>query len=713
MNESNLRRAGEVMERLRHSAHYMQTRYYSEWEQSIKAYRCQRDPELDHNGKPDPTQTSLGMPDTFGYTRRVVARSTAQLPQFRFKARNERLRDLIGHTLMYQWDKAGLQMQQKKHMLQTALLGWSVRAWYWCRNKTMRRRRVNPINQSSWPEIKKSYGIDLAAIQANLPPEEAGAATAEIIANLLLEHGRGDYLPIEYEYIPYEGPSCEFVLAADVFPDPDADNLQKGFLITRRTRSLSWLREQQQFYKSSDPQIAQNIEEMIRDLPGGSQRDRSFLSSDAEDFRSIMERAYGFNHSVQGNSQNYSEPVWTITEEHVPGSNPRLRMVGDQGHFICDIPYPYDLEGRIAFTEAKLLDDLWGPAGDSVPRILSGLQELHNRTVGVRTDLAYSILRPLVGTSDRSLWENPDQLKRGSGMRLVYMRGGRDAMWTHNDGPAAAAVAVGLQDESGLMRMWQMGTGESNMSMAAGVDPQQGRTATGAKLMAFNTDVLTKDFVDMFTATSIRPDAEMMYLLNRSEMTEPVEFDRTPYRRDYSAESYDPKRVEWAKVTPEDFQEDGEIVVEAGSMLAEDDEANMRRAMTVVQTIGPWPNVNKDTLRDSVLTAMGYGSRLAEFIPPPMPQPPAQPPVRANLSVSFNGMDLLANAEALGVPPAQIMELLLSSAGMMPEQQQQQQGPPLPPAGMPVPPGMVPPEMMGDQMPDQDPESAMAAIGLQ
>lgn len=696
---SNEKRAGEIMERFRASARYMESRYYTEWAKVVKAYRCQRDPEKDQFQKDDPTQTSLGMPDTFGYVRRIVARCTAQLPQFRFKARNERLRDLIGHTLMYQWDKAGIQAQQKKHLLQAALLGWSVRAWYWSRQSVIRRRRINPTDQSQWDAIKQHYGVDLAAMQASLPPEVAGMAITETITQLLMEHGRGDYLPIEYEYIPYEGPMCEFVLASDVFPDPDADDIQKGFLITRRHRSLSWLRERQKFYEKTNPEIGQNIEELIKKFPQGSSRQRNF-NRDSQDFRLMLEQAYGFENRVATESLNFREPVWLITEEHVPGSSPRLRMVGDEDVFICDIPYPYDLEGKIAFTQAKLMDDMFGPAGDSVPRIMNGVQQLHDRVVNVRTDLAYNILRPLIGTSDRRLWENPEQLKRGSGMRLVMMQGGKDSMWTHNDGPAAAAVAVGLQDESALMRMWQVGTGESNMSMAAGVDAQQGRTATGARLMAFNTDVLTKDQIDTFTHSSIRPDAEIMYLLNRSEMTKPVEFDRTPFRRDYRSENYDPKRVEWESVKPEDFQEDGEIVVEAGSMLADNDEANMQRAMVTIQALGSWPNVNKDTLRDMVLTAQGFGARLADFIPPPMPQPPAEPPMRGNLSMSFNGMELLSAAPELGLSPEQMMQLIARAAGIMPDQQQGAgpNGPPLPPPGAPVPPGEVPPQMLPPEM---------------
>src|SRR5262245_15042769 len=98
-------KAGEASECKRESERWMAANFYEEWLQASKAFYCERDPELDDNGKPDTTQTSLGMPDTFANVQRTVARITAQIPDIRFHAKDEAIAELISRTLMWNWDR--------------------------------------------------------------------------------------------------------------------------------------------------------------------------------------------------------------------------------------------------------------------------------------------------------------------------------------------------------------------------------------------------------------------------------------------------------------------------------------------------------------------------------------------------------------------------------------------------------------------------------
>lgn len=337
------------------------------------------------------------------------------------------------------------------------------------------------------------------------------------------------------------------------------------------------------------------------------------------------------------------------------------------------------------------------------------MQAAHNRAWCLRYDLTDKILRPIIGTTDRELYENPSLLNKGKGYRIVKMRGPND-VWVQPEQAAIAAAAQGMGDESGIMRMWQLGTGESNMSMAADVDPRQNATATGARIMAYAADVVTKDLVQMFN-DSLTDDANMMYLLNRSELTQPLEFEGSAYERKFTTSE---RRENWIKSEPLMFQEDAEIVVETGSTLAADDEVNKQQVIQLYQFGNGNPLWNQEKLRDIILIAHNQGSNLQEWAAPP--QPPVQPPPpqpKASVSVSVKGEDLAMPSPALTA----VMQDVGISITPQPPQPQPEEGmagpggpPPSPPAGPQPGPQMAqepqspapPPPPMMPEPPPQD-----------
>jgi len=299
------------------------------------------------------------------------------------------------------------------------------------------------------------------------------------------------------------------------------------------------------------------------------------------------------------------------------------------------VEHPYDLQGKIPFTDCVLIDSMLCGIGDSTARVMRGLQLLHGRQVNRRQDLIYNILRPLIGTTNRELMENPDLIKRHGGFRLVYMRGPGD-MWTQPEQAAMASAAASLGDEQGLLRLMQMLTGESNMSQMANVDPSQNRTATGARLMQANIDVLTKDLNDMFALTSLAADGELMYLLNRSELSEPIEFNGARFNRIYDQKG-DPLRQAWLRIEPKHFQIDGEVVPEVGSTLADDDEARVAKATMLFAEAKASPQLfNLEKARDEFLIAHGKGRELAQWAAPQVEQPPPETKGSVSVAVKFD-----------------------------------------------------------------------------
>lgn len=617
----NQDRARQVIERKTRSYDWMKDNFYSEWQAVYKSYKCVREMPKDPDGNPDPEQTSVGLPMTHAIIRRTVARATAQIPNLRYRARETEVGELIGRTLMFQWDKGGVQRVQKKHLCQAAMFGISVRPWYWASEQYMRSKRVDPLDPKIDPVTLSQIAQIYSVPERYLLDPEVGHL---IRAKLLAKHGRGGLLPVKYPYTGFVGPKCDFLFIGDCYFEPNFQSLQtSGWFVVERRRDLGWMKRVAKLY----PQMAAGFEELVSRYPKGSlHMDRQ---RDTESLREMMRSSIGMKDEAATAGIDDTRQ-WNIIEQHVPGASPTLTYVAEDNIWIGQVEYPYDLDGKIAFTDLVLVDDLLTGVGDSTARIIRGIQELHDRQVNQRSQLVYNLLRPLVGTSNRELIENPGMIKRYSGFRLVHMRGPND-MWTQGEQAALAAAAVGLNDESSIMRLYQMATGENNMSASANIDPQQARTATGAKIMQAQQDVLTKDLVDMFNETSIKADAEMMFLLNRSELADAVEFEAGPYNRNF-ASGQDMLREQWVKAEPVHFQIDGEIVSEVGSTLADDDEGRVVKATNLFQAAMSRPDLfNQEKARDEYLIAMGKGRELQQWAAPPPPPPVAE--MKANMSV--------------------------------------------------------------------------------
>jgi hypothetical protein len=150
--------------------------------------------------------------------------------------------------------------------------------------------------------------------------------------------------------------------------------------------------------------------------------------------------------------------------------------------------------------------------------------------------------------------------------------------------------------------------------------------------------VLTKDMQDMFLQSSLIEDAEMMYLLNRSELSDEIEFEASRYNRDMPVD-LEPWKEQWVKITPHHFQVDGEITVQDGSTLADDDEGRANVADQLFQAALQNPAaINIQKARDEFLVAHGKRHELKQWIPiPPRPQPPE---MKLSTSIAFKAEDL-------------------------------------------------------------------------
>lgn len=645
-------RVAEVVDHKRISHGWMQDSFYAQWTTAYRAYLCEREPEKDPNNpnRADLSRTAIGAPDTWSTVNREVARVTAQAPNLHFRCDDKALGELIGLKLMRDWDLGGVQRIQKRHVRQVSIFGWSVRAWFWDRQILWRSKRVDAIHEQAplgLAAIADYYAGQIAALAPGADPMQA-VQDPQVRAILTARLGRGGLLPIRYRYVAYEGPRAEFLFAGDCFPEPGFQSIQTSrWFIVERRRNRDWLMGMAQ----AVPELAAGIEDLLNRYPNGSPK-RTYSSGSSTSLRHELLSVSGVSTTHQATDERTDE--WTILEEHRPGLNPTVTLVGEDSVLIGEIAYPYDLDGKIAFTECVLTDNLLHGVGDSAPRILRGVQELRS-ILSCRLADAYDYgLRPLLGTTDKSIYDNPQEIRPGPGYRLVYLKQGPGSVWVQDSSGVLAAAAAAHTHMGNLARDLQMGSGDSNMSMMAGVDPQQGRTATGARIVQANLDTLTRDKIDMFTQSSLVADAEMMFLLNRSELSDPVQVEAGRYARGPLENRS--VREEWARVEPLMFQREGQMIVEAGSTVADDDDARLERATGMFQMLSGNPHVDQRRLVIDLLTAHGKGNRLADYLTKEQPGPPPEPPAKASVSVS-------AKLEAL---PPEAQQMILSGVGLLP-----------------------------------------------
>lgn len=737
------------MDKFKRSADYMRGNYYQEWQEVYQQYLCVANRRVDGNdakrnrgvgqdgrwalfgpagelvsggASDDNPAVSIVVPDIWALVRRKTARLTGNIPNLRHRSPDYERAMRVSRCLMYQYEHMDRKLEEKKHLTQAQLFGWSVKSWYWEKNEYMRSIRVDPT-QPMEPEVKaavmQQYGAVLrelmaqAMMQMGIDPAmvarvgelaaagdqqaamelDALAPKVEQQAMTLLVGavGQGRRIRVQYSKLGYVGPKFDTLLLCDTFPMPGFINLQQSgwFAVTRR-RNLSWFKRLKLGYEGDENFRADQVDAMLSAFPNGGNWNFGPTGGSTGDggLRRAMEdvsnRGLGNERTV---TRDQTDAFWNVLEIHYTGDNYGVEYIGEGAFWFGKLDYPFALENnKIPFTELSFVVNLLDGVGESGPRIISPIVKLHGEQASMRHELVGNLIRPLVTTSSKKLFDNPDQLKRMLGLRLVLIEEQGD-LQVHNESAAQGAAMTGLQNEGSIVSHIQAATGENNMSQAANADPAQTKTATGATIMQANLDMLTKEELEMYQIGQTA-DFAMMRELNASELNDDVTFDAAPYARDRSQEmtgqNTEEQRVaklgpQIITVTPEDFHVDGDIYPELGSTLADDDDTNVNRAMSLFDRAMVAPGLfNPETARERLLIAMGEGQRLQQWMPPPAPPPP--PPemrISASISVKLETLTpeyqqaILAKIMSGEIPAQGSMEAPGEAMGMTPDQQQQ------------------------------------------
>lgn len=676
---------------------WMQNNFWGQWEQVLRQYYCEPPEIVDGNAvgaNRQSTDTSryhglfgpdgrmmdetvpqtndevvnLYVPDQWSLVRRKTARVTAQVPNLRMMSSDFVRANRVSRTIMWQWDNMGRNREEKKHTACAFLFGWSVKAWYWERNVFKLTTKIDPnqADEAQWGRLERAYGNELNKVAMSLMLDAGGQeldprlVRQAQIAWLLETHGVGRFVRLREDKLGYVGPKFDHVFLPCLYPLPDFNNIQDSawFAVVRR-RNREWFENLRTAYKDNEnAQLrVDQLDALMTDMKHGS-KTNEFMGKDGVNLMEKMATAVRrtTQQEGQGGYSDDDDAQWSVLEIHHKGKNgenAEVEYVPEGRYYLGRLPYTFDLEnGNKAFTEKVFVDSFLGGVGDSASRVIRKLVEQHGKETSLRHELAKDVLRPYMQTDDPNLIDEPERIKRGPyGMRLIQVQGNmKPIMEPHSH----AAIMTGLQNDQSIMRNIQYAVGESNLSAMSNVDPQQARTATGARIMAFNQDTLTKEELSM-NNESIRADVEMMRQLNRSELDDELTLDMSPYARAVADKASDPNSppptelgFESAimKVTPEDFQIDGNIQPEINSTLADDDELNVHKSQVLFSMVMQAPQLfNPARARDTVLIALGEGGRLAEWMPPPPtgPVPPEPAQARVNLNAMVSLKDVAEN----------------------------------------------------------------------
>jgi hypothetical protein len=195
----------------------------------------------------------------------------------------------------------------------------------------------------------------------------------------------------------------------------------------------------------------------------------------------------------------------------------------------------------------------------------------------------------------------------------------------------------------------------SDFAPGTSENPQAGKFATTAALQAKASDSVTADTLDQVNMF-VRDCVELQLWMDQQAMDEDVQVPKQYFERiDAVSLRTQGGQARYIKVSPMDEQEDYEVLPEAGSTLAANDEFRVG-ALQQFAAIGEHhPDIiNMRNVITKLAQATPGVNPEDVILPPPPPTPPV-PPIKASLSLAVKWEQLPADVQAellqnLGLP---------------------------------------------------------------
>jgi hypothetical protein len=638
-----------VIEQRKASMRYFNENYYTEFAEIYRNINARTKPYRYYDRKTDETKednsgrTNVCVPDHFVMLRRGTARLTRNPPNLRVRGgpdsdAGDKLREKTSAKLMFNWDRAESQKEFKKIVSWAYGMGWGVGKNYYDEVPVLRRLRklTTTLQPQDFKQLAKSKDPQIAkAVQqfgprlldpTPLNPDEM----SQMVATL------GDDVSLPKETIKYKGPVLAGVFNGDVFPEPGFRSLnESGYIIENSQRDAEWL-EYWLSQTTIDPETGEEkpvFDEKACDSVMKKAGQRTYLDEQELSLRRRMREEIEIADPITAGKPIKAPKKRFMCDERHTFINGHLAIdfIGEESDYLGRLWYPWDTYGRYQYSEMVLIPDWLGGIGMSTLRVTRFLMMLRNTRLNQTTDFINNKLLPLVlrlRGGDQTAYD----LVRTDFARIVdvdnlnEMKPWQDPIFPSEAWQDQAQYGQQMQSTDPSISDYAPGTSDN---------PQAGKFATTAALQAKASDSVTADTLDQVNMF-IRDSVELQLWMDQQAMDEDVDVPRKYFER-IEAVSLRTQgaQARYIKVSPMDIQEDYEILPEAGSTLASDDQFRVGALQQFLVLGERHPDiVNIRNVITKLAQATPGVNPEDVILPPPPPQPPV-PPVKMSITVSI------------------------------------------------------------------------------
>lgn len=618
---------------------------YDECAEVYQAVQCRTTPiyKKDKEGRDtteeDTTRTNVAMPILSIMVRKNVSRMTANPPQLDFIGKNSDAADKLTSWHYMQYDLTNEGETRRKTVMQAEMFGIGVEKLFQD-NVVIRRKFRVATKNATLGQIFEYRGEKFDGEDRPLNEREVATALAEI----------GPEFRLEQEVTKYSGPVSKSVFLGDIHLPPGCDEFDAAeWIIEEYVESPTffeyWLK--QTYTNDAGEEVpvmdAKAVQEMIDE-------DRDLPQDEKDSLRDRFREYNQLDATHQYDKDIACSKKFKIYECHYKKDGKNwICWVGNETHYLGEMPYPWDFYGQWAYTALVPLPNPVIAIGDSTPRLGRFLYHMLNVNEGQRQDLVTNYMKPLVFT--RLGADIADEVQDRGAFREV--RGLKGADFQLEQMPQLPQYA--WEQSNALYRHFQVLDPASTSADHAGsnTNPMAGRTATVGVLAQREKDSLTQYKIDAMNLFLKKHGQKKLWMLQET-MQAPVVIGAK-----YATEAISMRYGKAAVITldPFEIQEDWQVEPKAGSTLSIEDEFHSMKAQTLFQMAQSDPETfNKRNAAKAYVQTM-RGVDVNQVInPEPEEAPDPLSAVKMSLSVSM----------PLDKMPAEITNQALEKMGFTP-----------------------------------------------
>lgn len=652
----------EIIEQRKASLRYFNSNFYAEMAEVYRNVHARVKPVMykgdDGEMHEDLTRTNVCVPDHFVMLRRGTARLTRNPPNLRVRGGpdnpvGQQNRDKVSAHLMFQWDRSEAQRAFKPTVSHTYGMGWGMGKVYYDEVSVVRRLRrlTTSLQPKDFQNLANAKDPQIAQLVQQFGPRLRDQTPFTPEEQAMMMQTIGNEASLNVSTVRYKGPVLANVFPGDVYPEPGFRSIaESGFVVENSIRDEDWLNywvEQ----TSIDPETGESkpvfdklqVQKAL-DIAGS----RTYVDEQEMTLRRWMRQEIEIADPITaGKPIKAPRKRVMIDERHsIVAGHLCVDFVAEESIYLGRLWYPWETYGRYQYCEMILIPDWLGGIGMSTLKVTQFLLRLRNARMNQTTDFINNKLEPMLkGPKTGDDFTKYDLVRTGWGRLFQTDVPGQ---WEFQQDPTFPAEA--WEDQAQYKQdMQQVDPSTVDFAPGTAAAPGPGKFATTARLADKAADSVTADTLDQMNMF-VRDVVELELWMNQQAMDESEQIPPNYMERankDYAL-SIRTQGAQAREVTlnPMDIQEDYEIMPEAGSTLASDDDFRLQGLQSFAVIGERHPDiVNMRYVIKSLAEATPGINAEQAILPPPPPQPP-QPPAKLNISLAIKYDDLPADVKA-------------------------------------------------------------------